>query len=287
MTTAPMTSPTLRRRVLAAELKELRLAAGMTHVDVADRLGWPQAKVSKIEGAKQTASVEAVMALADVCSAPADQRDRLVELARAARVRGWWATYKDMLPADQAMYVGLETDADLVWTFAVETLPDLLQTSDYAQAVLHAQTESAEASLVERRLQLLLDRQRGLVEGGAIEFYAVIAESALRRAVGGARVLHDQLAHLATLASQPSVTIRVVPFATGALPVEGPFTVLRFEEYGHPDVVFVSTRISRTLFEESATVASFRGAARDLESLALTPAESCRFIESMAEEVGA
>ena len=274
--------------MLATELKNLRLSAGLTHVDVAHRLGWQQGKVSKIEGAKQGVGIDAVIALAEVCHATGEQRDRLVELARGARAKGWWEAYADVLPAQRRTYVGLETDADSVSVFAAETLPDLLQTPDYAQAVIAARLGggASEPGRAKRMLEFLLDRQRGL-QGEHPELNVVITESALRREVGGDEVLREQLTYLADVTQRPEITLRVVPFAAGALPTEGPFTMLGFRRDPHPDVVFVSSRVGDMYFEDAASVDCYRSMLRDLEMLALDPGDSARFIADAASEVPA
>lgn len=274
-------SPVVQRRVLAGELKNLRRSAGLTHVDVANRLGWQQGKVSKIESAKQRVGVDAVIALAEVCHATPEQRDRLVGLARAARQKGWWESYGDLLPPTERLYVGLEADADRVRIFAVETIPDLLQTPDYATAVLSARSlreHPAGDGALERRLDLLLERQRAVLEQRVVQVDSVIAESALRRVVGGRSVLGTQLGHLARLASQASARIRVLPFTAGAIPVDGPFTILGFGENPHPETAFVPSRQGYVCFDQVPEVKPYSEALCALESLSLSPDESIRLL---------
>lgn len=270
-------SPVLQRRVLAGELKNLRRSAGLTHVDVANRLGWQQGKVSKIESAKQGVAVEAVIALAEVCHATPEQRDRLVGLARTARRKGWWESYGDVLAWEGKLYIGLEADANRIRTFAVETVPDLLQTADYAEAVLAARNPTDDGGLT-RRLELLVRRQRAPLEQRTAEIDAVLAESALRRVVGGKTVLGDQLRHLARMASRAGIRIRVLPFEAGALPVDVPFTILGFQENTHPDIVFVPGQCGYTSFEQELEVHSYAEALHALESLSLGPDESIRYL---------
>lgn len=282
--TPTSSGPVVQRRVLACELKNLRRSAGLTHVDVANRLGWQQGKVSKIESAKQRVGVEAVIALAEVCHATPEQRDRLVGLARTARQKGWWESYGDVLPLTGRLYVGLEVDADRIRTFAVETVPDLLQTGDYAKVLLSARLPVGDGGL-ERRLDVLLERQRAFLEDRAVEIEVVLAESALRRVVGGKTVLGTQLRHLARMATQATARIRILPFDAGAIPVDGPFTILGFHENPHPDVVFVPSQCGYTCFEQAPEVNFYVEAQRVLESLALTRDESIRFLRDREREL--
>ncbi|WP_249124160.1 helix-turn-helix domain-containing protein [Saccharopolyspora erythraea] len=269
-------SPTLRRRVLASEIKRLRLSAGLTHVDVANRLGWQQGKVSKIESAKQGVGIDAVIALAEVCDATPQQRDRLVGLAREARARGWWEGYADVLPPERKVYVGLEAEADVIRGFAAELIPDLFQTRDYAESAM-GRGASAQGSTLERRLELLLQRQQHVLEDRETEFDFVLSESALHRASGVAQ----QLRRLSEIVARPEVRLRVLPFSAGAVPVEAPFSILEFRQNVHPDIVFVTGRVDCVYFEEAPEVAAYREALTELESLSMTREDSAAFVEEV------
>lgn len=273
-------SPTVRRRVLASELKNLRRAAGLTHVDIANRLGWQQGKVSKIESAKQGVGIEAVIALSEVCKASFAHRERLVELARTARTKGWWEAYGDVLAPEQRTYVGLEADADVVSVFGVESVPELLRTRDYAEALLNASSNGArQEDRVARAIEVLLARQRNLFERPDFRFDVVLSESALRRVVGGTEVVRGQCARLVELAERPDVVLRVLPFAVGALPVDSPFSILEFRHDPHPEVVFVPGRATCAYFEDVVEVGAYRDAMTSLRSRALDPDESAAFIQ--------
>lgn len=273
---AKLVSPTLRRRVLASELKRLRLSAGLTHVDVAHRLGWQQGKVSKIESAKQGVGIDAVIALAEVCGATPQQRERLVELAREARARGWWEGFADVLPPERKVYVGLEAEADVIRGFAAELIPDLFQTRDYAESAM-GRGASAQGSILERRLELLLQRQQHVLEDRETEFDFVLSESALHRASG----VEQQLRRLSEVVARPEVRLRVLPFSAGAVPVEAPFSILEFRQNAHPDIVFVTGRVDCVYFEEAPEVAAYREALAELEALSMTREDSAAFVEEV------
>lgn len=284
---APSHSPELSHRVLAAELKRVRHEAGLTHVELAGTLGWPQAKLSKIESAKQSVGVDAVMAITETCGVGGDRRARLVELARQARRKGWWESYSDVLPPDRRSYVGLESDASTVRVFATESVPELLQTAEYAEAQLRARVGSA----AERRLQLLLDRQRQVLinpeagDPGATvrsrpRVETLLAESALYRFAGPLEVLAEQRRRLAAVARSEAVSVRVVPFRSGPLPLDGSFTLLGFAGDTHPDVVFRSDVGWERCVGENA-VSLHQQAWCELTTMALDPAESTRFLADL------
>lgn len=283
-------SPTVRRRVLARELKELRRAAGLTHVDIANRLGWQQGKVSKIEGARQAVPVEAVLALSGVCNATHHQRDHLVALAKDAKGKGWWESYNEVLSPEMRTYIGLEAEADHVAVFASETIPDLLQEAVYAESLLAAHAAfgvSGEArdpaTPTERRLELLLRRQRSVFDERGIDVAVVVSEAALRRAVHGSTT---QLQRVAELAYRPNVVIRVLPFSAGAVPVDAPFSVLGFQESAHPDTVFLPHASGGTYLESGADVDCYRAILEMLEGRSLGPAESTRFLVDLLPRGG-
>lgn len=276
-------SPTVRRRVLAAELKALRQDAGLTHVAVASRLGWQQGKVSKIEGAKQGIGVDAVIALAEVCRAGPEQRDRLVGLAHSARGRAWWESFGDVLATGELTSVGLEVEADSLQVFVAELVPGLLRTNAYARVVENASGRSFRGG-VERRLELLLRRQTTVLASGGADVQVVLSESAVRRRVGGAEVMGEQLAHLTELAEQERVVLRLLPFDAGAVPVNGSFTVLGFRRVAHPDLVVLPDLHDCTCVEELGAVEAYRTEVAGLAERALSPAESCERLRGAAQQ---
>ncbi|MEU6131178.1 helix-turn-helix transcriptional regulator [Saccharopolyspora sp. NPDC047091] len=269
-------SPVVRRHLLAGELRQLRHAARLTHADVAQRLGWPQAKVSKIEGARQQVGVEAVIALADICHAGSERRDRLVELAHSARGRGWWESYRDVLPADVRAHVGFEAEAAEVREFAVEELPDLVRTDEYAAAVDAAREPERSPEEAARSLEVLR-RRRQRVEDGAVRLDLVLAESALHREVGGPAVLARQLAGLRDLAERPTVTVRVLPFSAGAAAARTPFAVLSFE-LDVPEVVVSSNAGLVDLVDDPPVARTHHALLERLRAAALPPEDSVRLL---------
>lgn len=282
----PVTSsPTVRRRVLASELRNLRRNAGLTHVDVANRLGWQQGKVSKIESAKQGVGIDAVFALAEVCHASPAHRDRLVELAREARAKGWWEAYGDVLPAAQRLYIGMEADADVHSVFAVEGVPELLRAREYAENFLKARGGAAEPGRAVRALEVLLKRQQTVFERPDVSFDVVLSESVLRRIVGGPAVMREQCASLARAAARPNVVLRVLPFSVGALPVECPFSLLEYRRAPHPEVAFVPGRSAFAYHEGEVEVRPYRTAMTELRELAWSPDESVAFMRDAEQQL--
>lgn len=227
-----------------------------------------------------------MIALAEVCHASADHRKRLVELARSARAKGWWEAYGDVLTPEQRTYVGLEADADVLATFAVEAVPELLRTRDYVEAVARTRARFDDEQRVERAIEVVLERQRSLLQHGRLRLDVVISESGLRRIVGSREVARNQCDWLVGSAARENVVLRVVPFTAGALPAETPFSILEFRRDPHPAVVSVPGESAYAHIEDDAEVESYRERMSALRSLALDPAASVAYLQDLRRELG-
>ena len=161
----------------------------------------------------------------------------MLDLVRQANEPGWWHRYNDLLPTWFQAYVGLEEAAARIRTYEVQFVPGLLQTKEYARAVITAGAAGLGAEEIARRVDLRLERQRVLDRPDGPVFWAVIDEAALRRPIGGAEVMRAQLEHLAELMRQPNITIQIMPFSFGGHSAEGgAFSILRFPDHDLPDV---------------------------------------------------
>jgi hypothetical protein len=170
----------------------------------------------------------------------ADERDRLLALARDANLTGWWHRYGDVLPNWFQPYLGLETAAALIRTYEVQFVPGLLQTSDYARAVVLLGHGRAPADEIERRVSLRMARQQLLARPDPPQLWAVVDEAALRRPIGGHDVMRAQIEALIEATKLPNVRLQVIPFlAGGHAAAGGAFSILRFPDQDLPDVVYI------------------------------------------------
>lgn len=280
-------SPTARRRRLGAELRRLREAAGPTAAEVAERLGWASnSKVSRIENGRISVAWGDVSDMLDLYGVGSGEtRDRLIALARESRQKSWWQPFSDLLAKEYATVIDLETAASELRIFQALAVPGLLQTADYARAII---TRSGPLDLdeeeVERRVRLRTERQAVLADEGGLELWVVLDEAALRRMIGGPNVMREQLLRLAEEARRPRVTIQVVPYGAGPhASLAGAFGIYSFPERGDRDVVFVDT-IGGHLFLERAT--DIRAATLGFDHLraaALGAADSADLIVTVAE----
>src|ERR1700733_5620170 len=232
-------SPTVRRRRLALELRRLREAARLTCEEVAEHLECSASKISRVETGRVSVSPRDVRDMLELYGVPEQQRDSLVQLSRDSRQKGWWHAYSDPVNPQFTTYVGLESAASEIRVYEVNMIPGLLQTEEYARAVISAGMVDKPRADVERSVALRMERQQ---EARTImpKVWAVLDEAGLRRQVGGPEVMRIQLEHLREVGSQRNVSLQVIPFGGGAHPAMGrPFVILSFGEELDPDVVYL------------------------------------------------
>lgn len=247
MTTPTLGGPTVRRILVGAQLRRLREAAGITRDDAGYVIRASGSKISRLELGKvgfKERDIEDLLTHYGVTDPR--ERDPLLALARDANLPGWWHNYDDVLAPWFETYVGLEEAASLIRTYEVQFIPGLLQTEDYARAVTIAGRPDLPPDEVERRVNLRMRRQHVLTrETDPPRLWAVIDEGALRRPIGGSRVMKAQLEHLLAIRELKNVTIQIMPFRFGGHAAEGgAFSILRFPEPELPDVVYVEQLVS-------------------------------------------
>ena len=233
--------PMALRIALGAHLRRLREASGITPAQAGEAIRATHSKISRLErgrtGAKQR-DVADLLTLYGVTDEA--EREGLLDLARQASTPGWWQQYRDILPRWFEMYVGLEKAASIIRTYEVQFVHGLLQTEDYARAVILIANANAPADEIDRRVGVRMKRQQLLTQPDAPELWTVLDEAALRRPPGGPKVMRAQLEHLLLMTDLPNVTLQIVPFDAGPHSAAGgPFTILRFPEPDLPDLVYL------------------------------------------------
>ncbi|MFC4908274.1 helix-turn-helix domain-containing protein [Actinomadura gamaensis] len=273
-------APTVRGRRLARELRQHREHAGLTPDQVVTRLGWSRSKISRIESGRTRPSVADVTAVLDLFGVTSPVRDALVQLARDVQKRGWWTTYADLWDGS---YVGLEDEASRIRSYQVQFVPGLLQTPDYARAVISAGRPDRPAE-VDRRVRARMARKSVLARSDAPTLTVVLDEGLLRRPLGGRDVMREQLYALVAASQGGSVTIRVLPTETDTLlGAEGPFVLLSFEE-SDPDVAYSEGMSGCVYMESQEQVSRCRVTFERLFETALSPEKSVALIETYAKE---
>lgn len=279
--------PTVLRMILGAQLRRLRETRGITREAAAAVIRGSASKISRLElgrvGAKER-DVADLLALYGVTGD--EERIALLALAGESSMPGWWHQYGDLLPEWFEPYIGLEEAASVIRAYELQFVPGLLQTRDYAAAVVRL-GHSATPREVERRVEVRMRRQGLLGLDDPPELSLVVDETALRRPIGGAAVMRAQLRHLLEVAALPRVTLRMVPFEAGGHPAAGgPFTILRFAEPALPDVVYLEQLTSALYFDKRRDVAGYTAVMDRLCAQATSPAGTLEAIRRILGNSG-
>lgn len=280
------TSPTVRRRRLAAELRKLRKESGRSRENVAEHVGCAPATITRIENASSGAPPAYVSVMLDLYGLSGDEKDAWLVIARQARKRGWWAGYGDTIPSWFTFYVGLEEEASDIRSYQPELVFGLLQTEGYMRAVMVADIVTLSEDELERRIKVRLKRQRHLTGPDAPKLWIVLNEAVLRREVGSRAVMREQLLHLAEMSQDGKVFLQVMPFSAGIHPAnDGAFNILGFPEPRDPDVVYVQYRKGSLYLEETVELAEYNEIFDHLRAGALGFDESRSLIMRIATEM--
>jgi hypothetical protein len=216
---------------------------------------------------------------------PEHQRNALVQLARDSRQKGWWHAYADSLQPHVATYLGMESAASEIRFYEVGLIPGLLQTEEYARAVLTAGTVGGPRSDVERQVALKMERQR-LTMTSPPQVWAVLDEAAVRRQVGGAEVMRVQLEYLRELGGLRNVRLQIIPFGRGAHPALGrPFVILAFGEEADPDVVYLKNLTGALWVENVEEVDRYNVFFNHLQATALSFEDSAALMTAVLKEM--
>jgi transcriptional regulator with XRE-family HTH domain len=281
-------SPTVRGRRLALELRRLREAAKLTCEDVAARLECSASKISRIETGRVSVSPRDVRDLLRIYGVPEDQHDSLIQLARQSRQKGWWHAYGPGVQPQLATYLSMESAASEIRLYSVTRIPALLQTEDYARAVISAGRLGSTLPVpTDWPVELLMERQR-LAMASPPTVWVVMDEAALRRQVGGREVFRQQLEHLIEVSSMPTVFLQLIPFSRGEYAaMDLPFNIMGFPDPADFDVACAGYPTGLLWIEDMAEVDRYNLLFHHLQAAALSPAESVALVVTMLDELRA
>ena len=242
-------APTVLRIILGKRLKELRERSEI-RVDVAAKaLRVNHLTIRRMENAQVGLKVPYVKELLRLYGAGDGEIAEFIAMAEQANEPGWWYPFRDALPDWVRAYVSLETDAEVIRVYEPHYVTGLLQTRDYARAVIAAGFPNESEEELEHRVELRVRRQELLERADAPTLWAVLEESALRREVGGPAVMRAQLDRLAEAAEMPNVTLRIVPLAAGPHPgTGGHVTYFRFHERELQDIVYTEVGLTSAVY---------------------------------------
>jgi transcriptional regulator with XRE-family HTH domain len=280
-------SPTLRRRELASRLRDLRKQAGMTVEDVARELMCSTPKISRIETGTRLPTLRDVRDLCRLYRLDDVEQARLMTIAREAKEQGWWDRFDD-LGIDSL--IGLETEARRISAHDSSFVPWAFQTEQYARAIIRGIYPRMDDHILDERVTARMTRQELLRSPEPPYLWSLIDESALRRAVGGGRLMREQLSKILETAATSNVTMQVVPFEAGAHPgLDNTFMLLEFDtsvqspldSSVQTPVVFVENLAGNFYLERDAEIRRYREVLEHLRACALSPARSTKYVEEI------
>jgi transcriptional regulator with XRE-family HTH domain len=276
--------PTVLRILLGTQLRRLREARGITAQEAARAIRGSESKISRIElGRNSVREVDIADLLSLYGITDPGEREQLLSLASQANQPGWWHSYQDVLPTWFQAYIGLEESAESIRSYDSQFVPGLLQTEEYASAVIELGEFSLEET--ERLVVLRKERQKRFTSGG-LRLWALIDEMALRRPVGGPDLMRGQLQYLLEVSDRPGLTLQYTPYpAGGSYLVPGSFSIMRFATSDLPDVVYVEQLTSAMYLDKTSDVDRYTAAMDKVSATSATPERTREFIRELLEDM--
>lgn len=280
--------PTAVRIIVGAQLRQLREERGLTRAEAGETIRASESKVSRMELGRvgfKTRDVSDLLTLYGVHDEA--EREALLARVREANEPGWWQPYSDVTPNWFQRYLGLEATASLIRTYEVAFVPGLLQTEEYARAIMVLTHGTGKAEEVERRVRLRLRRQEVLTRPDPPRLWAVVDEAALRRPIGGRRVMRDQLEALISMViKMPNVSLQIVPLSAGGYAVAGsPFSILRFPQDSLPDVVYIEQLAGALYLDKREDVEHYFDAVNRLFVAAAPVRDTVRILDRIIDDL--
>jgi transcriptional regulator with XRE-family HTH domain len=277
-------APTVRLRRLAAELRRLREAAGLTQEEVSERTGKDRSTLYRLETAQQRPQRSTLIQLLDLYGADPGQRAGLLAVLREAGQRGWMQPHRADLPAVYSDYIGFEAEARSISNYESLFVPGLLQTEDYTRAVIRGILPHATSEQVETRVSARMERQALLTGDQPPHLWAIMDEAAVRRVVGGRTVMRGQLERLQEAAALPHVTVQVIPYDAGAHPgMPGSFIVLEFPDPADRSLVYLDSMAGDLFLEDNGEIRRYILMFEHLRAAALRPGETVALLAAAAK----
>ncbi|MGH3694753.1 MAG: helix-turn-helix domain-containing protein [Pseudonocardiaceae bacterium] len=291
--TSTTTGSTVPRRQLGRHLRDLRNRSRLTVRTAATKLEWSEAKIWRIETGQTAMRSFDVETMCKVYGAPAGLTEGLMALAKETKARGWWHSYDEVIPADFDVYIGLEEAVSHLSWYESELVPGLLQTEDYARAVLRADNPGEDEAKIEQRVQVRMARQALLTRCTDPPVLPVVLnEAILRRPVGDPTVMAHQLDRLMAAGELPTMSLRVVPFTAGLHRgvMSGPFEILRFPlnangEETEPPIVYVEGVTGALYLDKPREIDRYDTVFANIWESALDEAASRELITQVTKEL--
>ncbi len=275
------------RMLLGAQLRRLRETAGVTRDDAGYHIRASGSKISRMELGRVSFKERDVTDLLEYygITDPAE-REKLVQLTREANGTPWYQKFQDVVPDWFHVFVGLEEAAQLIRVYEVQFVPGLLQTEEYARAVIMQGAPGVDPNEVESRLALRMGRQKLLTRENPPRYWVIMDEAALRRPMGGRDVHVAQIERLIDLVGEPNITLQVMPFKYGGHAADGgAFTIMRFPETDLPDVVYMEYLTGAHYIDKPEEVERYAAVMERLSVAGTSPDRTREILADMLKEI--
>jgi hypothetical protein len=282
----PGGGPTVRRMLVGAQLRRLRTEQGISRGQAGEAIRASEWKIHRLEnGQVGFKERDVVDLLRRYGVTDPGQVAALLAMARDANQPGWWGQYSDLLPQWFRAYVDLESAAALIRTYQGQLVPGLLQTEAYTRAVIQGAQLDESPEEVERRVALRMARQTLLTQADAPRLWAVVDEGALRRPVGGPKVMRGQLDWLIQATELPNLTMQILPFSAGAHPaMVGAFSILRFADQELPDIVYLEHLTNAAYLDKGDDVDQYLHVMDQVSTRSQPPDRTVKILSAMFQE---
>lgn len=272
-------NPTMRQRRLARRLKDLRVAAGLTHTDAAAVLESAESKMTRLENAQSGIRIPDLRALLDAYGVDdPDERTYLEELAREAKQKGR-SPYANAVDSDYAAYIAVEADASELYNVETNMVPGLLQTPEYTRALIRMQAPESTDRQVQTQIDVRRERRHILTGDNPLSLWVIISENVLRHRVGSREVMKAQMEALVEDSLRPNVQLQVLPSGD---PMNtclfGPFVIMSFPATAETDIIYTEARTGTVYYEEPDDVETYTTLFRRLNMAAENVTKSRAFI---------
>lgn len=278
--------PSVRRLILGSQLRRLRERAGISCAEAGYNIRGSASKISRMETGRisfKERDVEDLLTLYGLHDQ--EERAQLLALVAQSRQTGWWHRYNDRMPKWFEDYVGLEEAAARIQAWELQFVPGLIQTEEYARAVIEHGHPRQGGEPVDRMVELRMRRQKILEGTHPPRLWVVIDESVLHRTFGDGAMLKRQIDKMLELSSLAHVSLQVIPFSRSGYVAEGAFSILRFAESELPDIAYIEHLTGALYLERQDEIEVYGRAFDRLVVDAETPRNSRNFLEKVRAEL--
>ena len=284
----PRGGPTIRRMLLGAQLRRLRTDAGVSREEAGQAIRASPWKIHRLENGQVSYKERDIIDLVALYGvADPVEIATFITMAREANYQGWWNAYSDVLPQWFRAYVDLEAAAAQIRSYEGQFVPGLLQTEEYMRALMRATLRDRRPEEIDRRVQVRLTRQQLLTRPNPPLLWTVVDEAALRRPVGGSKVLGAQIERLIEAANLPNVTLQVLRFNVGAhAAMIGAFSILRFADEEIPDVVYLEQVSNATYLDKPEDVDEYAHVMSSVGVHSAPPEKSTKILIELLQALG-